>query len=1036
MKAKLLKTAAHKTLLVFSIFVSFWMVYFQAANPQVIAAPMPDTEITALKNYAHWVADKCAVDAAGGAITDPGAANADGSIYLLGDSILEGMYYENTFLKKDLEAKSWKPYADASMGRAIQTPGSDPGNNRPGHEQSAVTALKTDASQWELSSTIVLELGTNSSGSAKTFRKQYNDLIDTIQAKNKDANIYLVEIFSQVPQKSSYNKEIKDLVKDKKLKGSIDTSALKISDVHPDTAGYKKLSGIIVDALGSSGSTTTGSASTKPDYVKAGNIPIAGETVGATTYGGVYRNGKWGPSNNVQGGSQPYDDNGRNSYDGKPIAGQTAFAELGMGELLGHLPYKKDGKPNTKLEITYKNKSIIAEKVDIGTGQAGNSHYKVDLWWETAKLLGVTDNADIKIHAVPNDTPVTPLDGSPSAASSTADSTVSAACSCPADGSGSASSGGDGPTIVIDPGHSGGNISETDKKTGLYDFDYSNNYETEEVFTVSQKVQKKLQSDGYKVIMTKNKASDKVLFRDRANIANKANADLALSIHNNHDTSWQNMGGGLGGQVYVQDTDLYRVNKPGMGRGQNKVYFKDEAVAKKSKQYGNVFASERTKAEDHKVGVTSVNFDSRSDLPSGNIPEVMLFSTVPWVYNEVGAPSGPLNSGELDKYAKGIINSVEKAVPSTGAGSPKPATSGTSSGSACCDSASGTVGGDPSTAGTTTLTGKDNRAKIFNFFVGKGLKDFQAAGIVGNLEQESNLDPTTPGGGLAQWIGGRQTALQNFAKQKHKNVNDLSVQLDYLWAELTNGKGASGDYSHVLKSVKATTNIHDATEQFQGTASIGGNINGFENPGIPMFENRLKFANITLDQLGSGKSGGSTGSSSTSSDCSGSTRAGSPNCTSAVGNAKILCEARKYDNASYEESAAGNHGTGSAQWKKTCKFDRNGDATPSCKLDCSGLVSVAVYDAFGYDAKPPWVTFTIVTDKANWKKISFSQARPGDVIEPNPGHVEIIDHISGNHVITFGAHTSNYPQPKQVGPSQMENNAQATYFRYVGKGAN
>src|SRR5678816_3004847 len=50
----------------------------------------------------------------------------------------------------------------------------------------------------------------------------------------------------------------------------------------------------------------------------------------------------------------------------------------------------------------------------------------------------------------------------------------------------------------------------------------------------------------------------------------------------------------------------------------------------------------------------------------------------------------------------------------------------------------------------------------FNFFVSKGLTRVQAAGVVGNLIQESNVIPTAvqygggPGRGIAQWsVGGR-----------------------------------------------------------------------------------------------------------------------------------------------------------------------------------------------------------------------------------------------------------------------------------------
>ena len=52
-----------------------------------------------------------------------------------------------------------------------------------------------------------------------------------------------------------------------------------------------------------------------------------------------------------------------------------------------------------------------------------------------------------------------------------------------------------------------------------------------------------------------------------------------------------------------------------------------------------------------------------------------------------------------------------------------------------------------------------NEQPAFNFFVGKGLTTYQAAGIVGNLVQESNVSPTAvqsggPGRGIAQWSAG------------------------------------------------------------------------------------------------------------------------------------------------------------------------------------------------------------------------------------------------------------------------------------------
>src|SRR5262252_6610116 len=60
----------------------------------------------------------------------------------------------------------------------------------------------------------------------------------------------------------------------------------------------------------------------------------------------------------------------------------------------------------------------------------------------------------------------------------------------------------------------------------------------------------------------------------------------------------------------------------------------------------------------------------------------------------------------------------------------------------------------------TTAFANDRPA--YDFFVSKGLTNFQAAGIVGNLDQESGVNPASvqfgggPGRGIAQWsVGGR-----------------------------------------------------------------------------------------------------------------------------------------------------------------------------------------------------------------------------------------------------------------------------------------
>lgn len=137
-------------------------------------------------------------------------------------------------------------------------------------------------------------------------------------------------------------------------------------------------------------------SSTAPSYIAVGNIPASGTTVGASVFGGTLSNGQW---------VQNLADNGGNDLGdhGNHMTGTPAFAELQMGKALGGIP---DG---TRLEISYNGKSIIAEKADIGAGGADvNGHTRaIDLWWQTANLLGVTDGtAVVTIHAVDPGTPL------------------------------------------------------------------------------------------------------------------------------------------------------------------------------------------------------------------------------------------------------------------------------------------------------------------------------------------------------------------------------------------------------------------------------------------------------------------------------------------------------------------------------------------------------------------------------------------------------------------------------------------------------
>ncbi len=168
---------------------------------------------------------------------------------------------------------------------------------------------------------------------------------------------------------------------------------------------------------------------------------------------------------------------------------------------------------------------------------------------------------------------------------------------------------------------------------------------------------------------------------------------------------------------------------------------------------------------------------------------------------------------------------------------------------------------------TTEATGFTNDKAAFDYFLGKGLANFQAAGIVGNLDQESGVDPLSvqsggPGRGIAQWsVGGRWDTDANdnatwYAGQQGQSVDSLQLQLDFIWYELTTFSG------YGLASLKASTDVTSATVAFQ---------NDFEGCGTCDQSTRIAYAQSVLSLYGNDTvDGGGT---------SGDAGSGAPSCT-------------------------------------------------------------------------------------------------------------------------------------------------------------
>lgn len=175
---------------------------------------------------------------------------------------------------------------------------------------------------------------------------------------------------------------------------------------------------------------------------------------------------------------------------------------------------------------------------------------------------------------------------------------------------------------------------------------------------------------------------------------------------------------------------------------------------------------------------------------------------------------------------------------------------------AACSGAPGETTDDTSASddGEQALTSNEKTA--YEFFVNKGLSHAQAAGVVGNLIQESNVLPGAvqygggPGRGIAQWsVGGR------WNNDHHDNVVwyagthggspwSLRTQLEFVWYELVT-------FSHYgLARLRAAGNLTEATLAFQ---------DDFEACGQCAQSTRIKYAQQVLAAFGGGGGGGGGG---------------------------------------------------------------------------------------------------------------------------------------------------------------------------------
>jgi Phage tail lysozyme len=160
-------------------------------------------------------------------------------------------------------------------------------------------------------------------------------------------------------------------------------------------------------------------------------------------------------------------------------------------------------------------------------------------------------------------------------------------------------------------------------------------------------------------------------------------------------------------------------------------------------------------------------------------------------------------------------------------------------------------GDDTDITSTTESALSANEQTAFSFFAAKGLTELQSAGVVGNLMQESSMNPGAvefgggPGRGIAQWsVGGRWDTSPGdnaaaFARQRGLALLALNTQLNFIWFELTTFSG------YGLAQLRAATTVSAAVTAFQDKFEICGQCDS---------TNRINFASQALSTFGAGQS--------------------------------------------------------------------------------------------------------------------------------------------------------------------------------------
>lgn len=230
----------------------------------------------------------------------------------------------------------------------------------------------------------------------------------------------------------------------------------------------------------------------------------------------------------------------------------------------------------------------------------------------------------------------------------------------------------------------------------------------------------------------------------------------------------------------------------------------------------------------------------------------------------------------IDNHGNQLVEALEKATNALGQAisnisfSNSGTTDGTlgSSGGSSDGSTSGSSSGSSSSGSTytgtiSTASTKAIEKSVWDFFTGNGFSAEATAGIMGNMYQESGMNPNSiqgggkgPAAGIFQWENytnksSRWANLNNYAKKKGTKWTDLETQLEFALSEIQ-----STDINNRLSSNHTVTDIDGQTynikkvnglDGFKNISSVSDGVmsfeGAFERAGKPNFKRRIQAAN-------------------------------------------------------------------------------------------------------------------------------------------------------------------------------------------------